>query len=133
MMAPAKSERFTISIFDERLAVCRLDPGSEIPSWAGEGGFSSATRTPDELSIVCPESSVPPEIAREPVWRALELEGPFDLGLTGVLASILSPLAQASVSVFVISTHDTDYVLVRETQLERTTRELSERGHIVNT
>jgi len=119
------------------LAVCRLDRGAEIPAWAVTSPFYSVTRTPavtrtpEELSVVCPERHVPSETKCERGWRALKLEGPFDLALTGILVSVAEPLAEAGVGVFAIATYDTDYVLVRESQLELAGFVLSERGHVV--
>jgi uncharacterized protein len=120
-----------LSVLEERFAVCRLDRGAEIPTWAATSPFYSVTRTPEELSIVCPERHVPSETKCERGWRALKLEGPFDLALTGILVSVAEPLAEAGVGVFAIATYDTDYVLVRESQLERAGSVLSERGHVV--
>jgi hypothetical protein len=103
----------------------------EIPTWAVTAPFCSITSTPDELSIVCPERHVPLETTCERGWRALKFEGPLDLELTGVLVSVAAPLAEAGVSVFAIATYDTDYVLVRESQLDLAGSVLSERGHVV--
>lgn len=120
-----------LSTLGESLAVCRLDAASEIPAWAMEG-FYSITRTMDELSVVCPESRVPPELECEKGWRALKLEGPFEFSLVGVLASLLGPLAEVGVAIFVVSTFDTDYVLVKEDQLGLAIAALRERGHEVS-
>ena len=90
--APYASLR--LSVLEERLAVCRLDPQAEIPAWATNAPFFSLTRTADELSVVCPERSVPAGVAHEGGWRALKLEGPFDFGLVGILASVAVPLAK---------------------------------------
>jgi hypothetical protein len=96
-----------------------------------EGPFCSVTRTADELSVVCPEGCVPPGVAREGGWRALEVEGPLDFALTGVLLSVAAPLARAAVPIFALSTYDTDYVLVREDRLEDAVRSLAGAGHRV--
>jgi hypothetical protein len=89
------------------------------------------TRTLDELSVVCPEEIVPPGITCERGWRVLKLEGPFDFGLVGVLASVVAPLAESGVSTLVMATYDTDYVLVEETQLDLATSALRGSGHEV--
>ena len=108
-------------------AICRLEPSSTIPAWALGGDFISVVRTPDELSIVCPQENVPPEIRCDRNWRCLKVEGPLDFALTGILASLATPLAQAGISIFAVSTYDTDYLLVKD--LERAITVLSQAGH----
>ncbi|HEX6020536.1 MAG TPA: ACT domain-containing protein [Solirubrobacter sp.] len=110
-----------LAVLPGTLAVCRLPASDRIPSWALElhEGFVSITRTPDELSIVCPQEAVPPDTQVEEGFRALKVPGPIPFEQTGVLASIATPLAAAGISIFAVSTFDTDYVLVRETDLDR--------------
>jgi hypothetical protein len=110
-----------VAVLPETLAVCRLHASDRIPSWALElhEGFVSITRTADELSIVCPQEAVPPDTQVEEDWRALVLPGPIPFEATGVLAALTVPLADAGIPVFAISTYDTDYVLVREKNVER--------------
>src|SRR4051794_23475618 len=110
-----------IAVLPDTLAVCRLRASERIPSWALElhEGFVSVTRTPGELSIVCDEEAVPPDVEVESGWRALQLPGPIPFEQTGVLASLASPLAAAGIPIFAISTFETDYVLVRAQHLER--------------
>jgi hypothetical protein len=119
-----------VTVLPERLAVCRLAVSARVPSWALElhEAFTSITRTADELSIVCPEEAVPPEVQGEGGWRALKLPGPIPFGQVGVLASLASPLAAAGISIFALSTYDTDYVLVREAELVRALRALEAGG-----
>jgi uncharacterized protein len=94
-------------------AVCRFPSDAAIPVTMG-ASFISVTRTADELSIVCPADHVPQNIRCEAPWTCFKLEGPFAFTLTGVLASFLDPLAKAGVSIFAVSTFDTDYVLVKQ-------------------
>jgi hypothetical protein len=117
---------------DGRMAVCRLAPTGELPAWAlAAGGFSSVTRTADEWSVVCLEDVVPPGIQCEKGWRVFQVAGPLDFGLVGILASIAGPLADADVSVFVLSTYDTDYVMVKAPDVDRAARTLEAAGHRV--
>ena len=97
----------------------------------GEGAFTSVTRTPSELSVVCAHAAVPPGIVLEGGWRALALRGPVPFELTGVLAGLLAPLAAAGVSVFAVSTYDTDVVMVKADALEAAVRALRSHGHAV--
>src|SRR5918997_500473 len=98
---------------------------------AASAPFFCVVRTPDELSVVCPEEHVPAGITCERGWRALKLEGPFGFELTGVLASVAAPLAESEVSILAIATYDTDYVLVKEEQLDPAIAALCERRHEV--
>ena len=120
-----------LSLLIGHMSVCRLNPAAEIPDWAMASGFLSITRTDDELSVVCPEEAVPEDTRSEGGWRVLGLEGPFEFSEVGVLASVVGPLAEADVSVFAVSTYDTDYVLVKEEQLEAAVAALRARGHEV--
>ena len=120
-----------LSVLEERFAVCRLGSRAEIPPWATSAPFFCVTRTPDELSIVCPEERVLAGITCERGWRAFKLVGPFDFGLVGVLTSVIAPLAESAVGIFAMATYDTDYVLVRESQLDLAMAALRERGHEV--
>jgi hypothetical protein len=120
-----------IRINAERLAIVKLDANAPWPRGAG-GPFYSVTRTETELSIVCSANDVPPQHTAVAVgWRALELVGPWDLDAVGVLASVLEPLAAARVAIFAASTHDTDYVLVREEQLDTARQALAAEGFAV--
>ena len=95
------------------------------------GELFAITRTPDELSIVCSQANVPPNTFSEPDWRALKVSGPLDFSLTGILASLASPLAQAGISIFALSTFDTDYLLVKSGALDRAVEVLRRAGHAV--
>jgi len=109
----------TLEISELELAICRLPPTSSIPDWIGKSDFISVTRTQDELSIVCREDMVPDDIKAERNWRMLGIKGPLDFSLTGVLASLVNPLADAGIALFAISTYDTDYILVKTDHFER--------------
>jgi len=113
-----KNSKLQLSILPNKLAVCRLDKNAQIPSWAMKSEFSSITRTGDELSIVCIENQVPSNIKAEKGWRAFKVEGPLDFSLTGILVSLADPLARARISIFAISTYDTDYILVKEEDIK---------------
>lgn len=118
-------------VLDADLGICRLAPDEAIPRWVSAQGWYSITRTADELSVVVPVASVPSGMASTGPWRAFQVEGPLQHDLVGVLASIAGPLAAAGVSVFAISTFDTDYVLVPAERLEDATDALRDAGHEV--
>jgi hypothetical protein len=113
-------------VLKTELFICQLPPGSPIPQPAGE--FFSITGTAAELSVICEHP--PPDAARvESGWSALEILGPLDFALTGILASFAVPLAEAGIPIFAISTFDTDYLLVKTLRLEEAIEVLSAAGH----
>src|SRR5271168_5180117 len=112
-----------------KFAVCRLASGDQIPDWASSGLFSSITRTEDELSIVCAAESVPEEHQPKSSWVCFKVEGPFSFSEVGILASVISPLAEKGVPIFAVSTFDTDYVLVGENHAGIALQALRDAGH----
>jgi hypothetical protein len=106
-----------LELLPDVYAVCRLDRHTPVPEWATQGLLSSVTRSAGELSVVCPDAGVPAGVTKESGWKVLMVAGPLDLSLTGILASLTVPLARECVSVFVLSTYDTDYLLVKKGQL----------------
>jgi hypothetical protein len=119
-------------LLTDRFAICRLAPDAAIPGWATAGSFFSITRTPEELSIVSVESAIPADVPCESGWRAFKVAGPLDFALTGVLASIAKPLAEAGISIFAVSTFETDYVLVKGGRVGDAVRSLERAGHQVS-
>jgi uncharacterized protein len=118
-------------VLDDEFAIARLDASDPTPAWAAQGSLTSVTRTSEELSVVCAASAVPTSVQAERGWRCLRVAGRLDLSLTGVLASIANPLAKAQLSLFAVSTHDTDYVLVRKQSLTAVIGCLNAAGHEV--
>ena len=121
----------TLSLLADTFAICRLEPGADIPSWALVGDFYSITRTVEELSLVCLREVVPEGTRCEEGYRCLKVAGPLDFSLTGILTSLTIPLTQAGISILAISTFDTDYLLVKEIQVDRAMQELARAGHQV--
>ena len=113
------------------MAICQLDASARVPGWACGPDFFSVTRTRDELSIVCPAANVPEGTRCEKGWRCLKVQGPLDFSLTGILASLAGPLAHAGIAIFVVSTYATDYLLIRERDVELAVQVLAENGHEV--
>jgi len=120
-----------IAVLPHRLAVCRLTPEAVMPSWI-RGTFTSATRTPTELSLICDEAVVPAEIKAERGFRVLQVIGPIPFDTVGVAAAFVAPLAAAGISVFVIATFDTDYLLVKNDTFARAVQVLREAGHEID-
>ena len=122
---------FDLELLSGNYVICRLNPGDPVPTWP-DGDLISLTRTPDELSIICRDEDVPGDVQSEPGWRALRVVGKLDFSLVGVIASITTILANVGVSVFAMSTFDTDYFLVRELDLERAVKALEEAGTLTS-
>lgn len=104
--------RLTMLRLPERYAVARLEPEAEIPPWARSSTFACVTRTRHELSIVCDEAHVPGGVTAQRGFCGLRVEGPLDFSETGILASLAGPLAKAGISIFAVSTYDTDYLFL---------------------
>ncbi|MGM0471726.1 MAG: ACT domain-containing protein [Bacillota bacterium] len=115
-----KAKQLTLIPLDIPLAICRLPASADIPEWADQNlDFLSLTYTATELSIVCPTNIVPQDMECEADWRALKVKGKLDFNLTGILTSIATPLADSEISIFALSTYNTDYVLVKEDNLDK--------------
>jgi len=125
------SHQLTITVHPEQYAICRLEPDAPVPVWAGGAGFLSITRTAVELTVVCAEEMVPETAHAERRRRLLQIEGTLAFTLIGVLASVAEPLAKAEISIFAVSTYDTDYLLISEKDLRGATEVLEAAGHTV--
>ncbi|MFI5495525.1 ACT domain-containing protein [Actinoplanes sp. NPDC051859] len=124
-----------LDLLPEEYAVCRLPAGTALPPSLTAGpddkGVISVTWSPDEISIICPTIRVPEDATVEAAWRCLRVVGPLDLALTGVLSSLVVPLAEARVNIIAFSTFDTDYVLVPQVRLTEAVDTLTAAGHRV--
>lgn len=116
-------------LHDERLAVARLIAGSGSPEWASGPGFVSVTHTEAETSVICPEERVPAEVRAERGFVRIEIPGPIPFTEVGILAAIAAPLGSAGVSIFALSTFDTDHVLLRAADVERARAALEGAGY----
>jgi hypothetical protein len=151
----ATTRRFELTLLPESFAISRLEADSPIPGWATQGPFFSVTRTGDELSVVCELSRVPAGVQSQPGWprtdlkpndlgastigvdpvrgwRVFKVHGPFVLSEVGVLSALAAPLAEAKISLFAVSTFDTDYLLVASETLSAAIAALERAGHTIN-
>ena len=124
-------QKMTLIVVDDTFAVCRLASDSPIPPWATAGDLFTITRTPDELSVVCRQDAVPQGINCERGWRCLRVAGTIPFSVVGILASLTAPLADAGITVFAVSTFDTDYLLVKGKDLAAAVDALQRGGHTV--
>jgi len=130
MTSPTR--RLELSLLRERYAISRLAADAAIPVWAMGGAFFSITRSGDELSIVCELAHVPVGVQSQPGWRVFKVHGPFVLTEIGVLSALAAPLAEAKLSLFAISTFDTDYLLVASETLSAAIAALERAGHKIH-
>jgi hypothetical protein len=116
--------------FDETFALARLAADAPVPAWVGGNDLLAVVRTRNELSIVCRDDTVPQNVTEvERGFRCLAVVGTLDFALTGVISSLAKPLADAGISIFGISTYDTDHILVRADRLEEAKAALRAAGH----
>jgi len=121
------TKKFVLSILPQKLGICHLGKNVPIPEWVSSGDFFSITKTEQELSIIYPQEKIPAGILFEKDWRAFRLEGVLEgVYSVGIIASLAKPLAEAGVSIFNISTYETNYILVEEKNLEKAIKVLGE-------
>lgn len=112
-------KKLNLKLLKVKYSVCRLNKNDEIPKWIFDEEFFSITRTDDELSIVCSQDKIKENIKCEKDWRILKIEGPLDFSLIGILSRISTLMANDGISIFAISTYDTDYILIKEESINR--------------
>jgi hypothetical protein len=123
-----------LTVLKDTYAICKLDHELPIPAWVhASHGFSSITYTQDELSIICEQQHIPAEIQQEKDWRILKIIGPLDFSLVGVISKITGILANAGISLFTVSTYETDFILVKQGVLDKAIHSLTDAGlEIIN-
>jgi hypothetical protein len=110
-------------------AVCRLDAGSPIPAWADGEGFVSISRSDDELSVVCRAERIPADVKQDQGWVCYKFIGPFAFDETGIVSSVIAPLSDAGIGIFVVSTFDGDHMLIKRTDVASAEPVLDVAGH----
>jgi hypothetical protein len=121
-----------LKILDQTFAILKLPPTDPIPSWAWQGEVFSVTRTDEELSIVCPSECLPDNERFEYLekdWKCLKVEGILDFTQTGILSSLAKPLADNRISIFAVSTYNTDYLLIKSRFMDQARAVLEKEGH----
>lgn len=119
----------SMKLLKDKYGVCRLDKSDLIPEWSQNSDFFSITRTADELSIVCTDTCIPDDIKCEKDWRILKALGPLDFSLIGILSKISTILAQNGISIFAVSTYDTDYILIKDKDINNAIDALSKENY----
>jgi hypothetical protein len=127
------SGAISLDLLPERVALMRFRAGTRIPAWTEQATqFLSVTRTPDELSVAVDLAVVPADVTAVRDYRVLRVRGPMPLDLVGIMAALAVPLAEAGVPILPIASHDTDYILVRESDIARARGALERAGHVVS-
>ncbi len=129
MTDPAHS--YELAVLRGNFGICHFGAKALVPSWVDHGAFWSVSRTPDELSIVCGEDHIPSGVQAERGFSCLKIISPLEFSSVGVLAALTAALAAGDISIFAVSTFDTDYLLVRQTDLPDAIDALREGGHTV--
>ena len=123
--------RVTLHRLAGAYAVSRLDPAAAIPGWADGTGFVSISRSADELSIVCPAERVPTDVRQDAGWTCYRFVGPFAFDETGIVSSVIGPLSDAGIGIFVVSTFDGDHMLLKQADIARADAILAASGHVL--
>jgi uncharacterized protein len=129
-LALRNHRELTLHLLPGTFAICQQPADSPVPEWAG-GSLVSLTRTRQELSVVCEQESVPEGVRRQGNFRCLMVAGPLDFAMTGVIAALAGPLADAGISLFPLGTFDTDYLFIRQDEIKQAVAALREAGHRV--
>jgi hypothetical protein len=129
---PATARKLALSVLPKTFVICKLPADAPVPTWATQGKFFSITRTSEELTVVADADVVPENVRGDINWRGVKAHGPFAFSEVGVLAALVAPLAKAGISVFALSTFDTDYLFTGETQLQAAVAALRKAGHTVH-
>lgn len=116
--------------YEGDFSVTQLEPGAPLPAWFQDSSFYAAMKTRSELSVICETRCVPPGTKTDDGWSCLEVIGPMEFTVVGVMASLSGALAKAGISLMAVSTFDTDYLLVKQPNLEPAIRVLIKAGHI---
>jgi hypothetical protein len=123
--------KLTLRLLKGSYCVCRLNKNAPFPEWAWNSEFYSITKTSDVLSVFCAQEEIPSTVLCEKDWRILKVEGPLDFSLVGILFSISMVLAENDISIFAMSTYDTDYIMVKEKDSEGAVKALRENHYNV--
>ncbi len=126
-----ENKKLTLDLFPALMAVCRMHAKAPFPKWPEESEILVMVRSPEEVSVVCAEVLVPKHIIAERAFRIFKIHGPLEFELVGIIASITKIMAEANISVFVFSTYDTDYFMVKDKDLDRALAVLYKAGHTV--
>ena len=121
--------KLNLSILEGLFTIHRLSHNCEIPDQIFRGQFYSISKSDEEISIVCSSSVLLNSENSEPGWSCIKVLGPLDFSLTGILSEISAILAKNKISIFAISTFDTDYILVKSEKIQAAKKALQKTGY----
>lgn len=126
------NDKLSLTTLDGLFGICKVKKGEGFPEWAvNKDSMYSITETSTEISVICPQERIPVSIEAEKGWKALKVMGPLDFSMTGVLSSIVKPLADAKISIFTISTYETDYIFIKQKEYENAVKVLRKKFNII--
>ena len=127
-----KQTNLVLSLLEETFSIHRLALDASLPEAVSECDFYSLSKTAEEISLVCPENIAVTSEKSNPDWKCLKVAGPLDFKLTGILSAITDVLAEEKISIFAISTFDTDYILIKREYLTTAVSALERAGYQFN-
>jgi uncharacterized protein len=125
------SKIIKLQLLDGTYSISRLGGDAAIPTWADGDGFVSISRNGDELSIVSLQERVPSGVKTDLNWVCLRFLGPFAFGETGIVLSVIRPLSEAGLGIFLVSTFDGDCLLLKREDFDAATKLLLAAGHTI--
>lgn len=121
---------FNLTVLEKKYSIYKFQKGSVLPEWVYSSEFCSVTKTDEELSVVTAQTDhISDWVDCSKDWRILKIEGPLDFSLIGVIADISAIFKEVKISVFIISTYNTDYILVKEKDLDSSIASLHNKGY----
>ena len=118
-----------LSVLPDNYSIYKFKSESEIPDWINSSDFYSVTKTKDEISVVGLQIDISINSICNRDWRVLKIAGPLDFSLIGIIADVSITLKNKNIPVFIISTYDTDYILIKQKDLTKGIKALKEKGH----
>lgn len=119
-----------LQLLDLNLAIAKLSECDNLDEIIAKAKFASFTKTEDEFSLVIDMKNLPNHQFVNEGWRAFKIIGPLDFSLVGIIQQVIRPLSKNGISIFTISTFETDYILVKKEQVERAVDVLKEKFEI---
>lgn len=122
-----------LKLLPDTFGIMKLEPPQAFPAWLAEAEIFFMAQTEDEYSIICPQKHIPENVNCSANWRCFRADGDLEFDEIGVVAKLSKPLADVGLSIFLVSTHDRDYVFVRNEDLQKAVEIYTTLAFIVKT